>query len=63
LERRCTVDAGTYVFTGQGEDDLIDRRAVDLKPLLTGCFSLDEVQTAFELAGDRSRSMKAQLSF
>jgi len=43
--------------------DLINRRAVDFKPLLTGCYGLDEVQTAFELAGDRSRSMKVQLSF
>ena len=43
--------------------DLINRRAVDVKPLLTGCYGLDDVQTAFELAGDRSRSMKVQLSF
>src|SRR5690242_8481545 len=43
--------------------DLINRRAVDMKPLLTGCYGLDDVQTAFELAGDRSRSMKVQLSF
>ena len=37
--------------------------AVDMKPLLTGSYGLDDVQTAFELAGDRSRSMKVQLSF
>lgn len=43
--------------------DLINRRAVDVKPLLTSCYGLDEVKTAFELAGDRSRSMKVQLSF
>jgi L-idonate 5-dehydrogenase len=43
--------------------DLINRRAVDVKPLLTGCYGLDDVQTAFELAGDRSRSMKVHLSF
>jgi L-idonate 5-dehydrogenase len=43
--------------------DLINRRAVEVKPLLTGCYGLDEVQTAFDLAGDRSRSMKVQLSF
>jgi L-idonate 5-dehydrogenase len=43
--------------------DLINRRTVDVKPLLTGCYGLDDVQTAFELAGDRSRSMKVQLSF
>jgi L-idonate 5-dehydrogenase len=43
--------------------NLINRRAVDFKPLLTGCFGLADVQMAFELAGDRSRSMKVQLSF
>jgi L-idonate 5-dehydrogenase len=42
---------------------LINRRAVNMKPLLTGCYGLDAVQTAFELAGDRGRSMKVQLSF
>jgi len=31
--------------------------------LLTGCFGLADVQEAFELAGDRSRAMKVQLSF
>jgi L-idonate 5-dehydrogenase len=43
--------------------DLIKRRAVDVGPLLTGCYSLNEVQAAFHLAGDRNRSMKVQLTF
>ena len=43
--------------------DLINRRVVDVKSLLTGCYGLEEVQTAFELAGDRTRSMKIQLTF
>src|SRR5215475_4235610 len=43
--------------------NLINRRAVDFKPLLTGCFGLADVQAAFELAGDRNRAMKVQLSF
>jgi L-idonate 5-dehydrogenase len=43
--------------------DLINQRRVDLKPLLTGVFGLDEAVHAFEIAGDRSRSMKVQLSF
>jgi L-idonate 5-dehydrogenase len=34
-----------------------------MKPLLTGFYGLDEATTAFEIAGDRSRSMKVQLSF
>jgi L-idonate 5-dehydrogenase len=42
---------------------LINKRRVDLKPLLTGTFPLEDVITAFETAGDRSRSMKVQLSF
>jgi L-idonate 5-dehydrogenase len=43
--------------------DLINQRKVDMKPLLTGVYGLDEATTAFEIAGDRSRSMKVQLSF
>jgi L-idonate 5-dehydrogenase len=43
--------------------DLINRRQVDMKPLLTGSYGLDEATKAFEIAGDRSRSMKVQLSF
>jgi L-idonate 5-dehydrogenase len=36
---------------------------VDLKPLLTGIYGIDDAIAAFEAAGDRSRSMKVQLSF
>ena len=43
--------------------DLINARRVDLRPLLSGVFSLDDAVAAFEAAGDRSRSMKIQLSF
>lgn len=43
--------------------DLINRRRVDLEPLLTGTYPLEEAVTAFEAAGDRSRSMKVQLAF
>lgn len=43
--------------------DLINRKRVDLKPLLTGVLPLDEAQQAFELASDRSRSMKVQIAF
>ncbi|MFK0332924.1 L-idonate 5-dehydrogenase [Rhizobium sp. NPDC090275] len=42
---------------------LINKRRVDLKPLMTGTFPMEEAITAFETAGDRSRSMKVQLSF
>src|SRR5204862_5747007 len=43
--------------------DLINQRRVDLTPLLTGILGLDDALQAFEIAGDRSRSMKVQLSF
>ena len=42
---------------------LIDTRKVDLAPLLTGSFGLDEAQLAFETASDRRRAMKVQLRF
>lgn len=43
--------------------DFINQHRVDLKPLLTGTFPLEEAVAAFETAGDRSRSMKVQLAF
>jgi len=43
--------------------DLINQRRIDMAPLLTGIFGLDDALQAFEIAGDRSRSMKVQLSF
>lgn len=42
---------------------LINRRTIDTRPLLTGVYCLDEATKAFELAGDRTRSMKVQLAF
>ncbi|MEK1894227.1 MAG: L-idonate 5-dehydrogenase [Rhizobium sp.] len=43
--------------------DLINRRRVDLSPLLSGIYPLNDAVAAFEAAGDRSRSMKIQLAF
>ncbi|MES0200208.1 L-idonate 5-dehydrogenase [Mesorhizobium sp. M0011] len=43
--------------------DLINRRRVDVKPLLTGVYTLDEAVAAFEIAGDRNKSMKVQIAF
>lgn len=43
--------------------ELINARRVDLKPLLTGVFKIDEAVAAFELASDRSKSMKVQIAF
>ncbi|MEO0362379.1 MAG: zinc-binding dehydrogenase, partial [Pseudomonadota bacterium] len=36
---------------------------IDVKPLITHTMALDEAAAAFEVAGDRSRAMKAQISF
>lgn len=43
--------------------NFINKGRVDLKPLLTGTFPLNEAVTAFETAADRTKSMKVQLAF
>jgi L-idonate 5-dehydrogenase len=43
--------------------DLINRRRVDVKPLLSGIYPLDEAVAAFEIAGDRNKSLKVQIAF
>lgn len=42
---------------------LIDRQRVDLAPMLTGRYGLDEAVAAFEHASDRRRAMKVQIAF
>jgi L-idonate 5-dehydrogenase len=43
--------------------DLINQGRVNVKPLLTGIYGIDDAVAAFDAAGDRSKSMKVQLSF
>ena len=43
--------------------DLINKRRVDVRPLLSDTFPIDEAIAAFELANDRRRSMKVQIAF
>ncbi|MGL4440643.1 MAG: L-idonate 5-dehydrogenase [Bosea sp. (in: a-proteobacteria)] len=43
--------------------DMISRRAIDVRPLLTTSFPIEEAKQAFELASDRSKAMKVQLRF
>ncbi len=43
--------------------DLINQGRVDLRPLLTETYPLDDAVRAFEVAGDRNRSMKVQIAF
>ncbi len=47
-------------FTGVS---LMQKRLIDVTPLITQTFPLAEALTAFETAGDRSRAMKAQIAF
>jgi len=42
---------------------LINAGAIDVKPLISATLPLAEAVAAFELANDRSRAMKVQLSF
>ncbi|MGH6761678.1 MAG: L-idonate 5-dehydrogenase [Phyllobacterium sp.] len=42
---------------------LINTKRVDLKPLLSSVIPVDDAVRAFELAGDRSQSMKVQIAF
>lgn len=42
--------------------DLINQRRVDVRPLLSDTFPIEDAVKAFELASDRARSMKVQLA-
>jgi L-idonate 5-dehydrogenase len=55
---------GTFRFHGEFQEsvDLLNRRAIDVLPLLTATLPLEQAVEAFELASDRSRSVKVQLA-
>ena len=42
---------------------LMQKGLIDVKPLITHTFPLKDAVAAFDLASDRSRAMKAQISF
>ena len=42
---------------------LIDSGAIDVKPIITGSYPLEQALEAFEAAGDRTRSVKVHLTF
>ncbi|MEB2847803.1 alcohol dehydrogenase catalytic domain-containing protein [Rhizobiales bacterium RZME27] len=56
---------GTFRFHEEFEQavDLINQKRVDFSPLLSEIYPVADAVKAFEMAGDRSRSMKVQLSF
>ena len=41
----------------------LEKRLIDVRPLLTGVMPMGQAREAFEIATDRSRSMKVQISF
>ena len=43
--------------------ELMNRKLVDVKPLITATYPIAQAVEAFEIAGDRSRMMKVQISF
>lgn len=43
--------------------DMINRRRIDLTPLITDIMPLQDAVKAFDLASDRSRAMKVQIAF
>ncbi|RYH12305.1 L-idonate 5-dehydrogenase [Tropicimonas sp. IMCC6043] len=43
--------------------DLIDRGRVDLAPVLTGDFPMEDAVAAFDFASDKAKAMKVQLRF
>ncbi|SFC40085.1 L-idonate 5-dehydrogenase [Tropicimonas isoalkanivorans] len=43
--------------------DKINRRSIDVRPIVTQSFDMADAQAAFGIAGDRSAAVKVQLSF
>ena len=56
---------GTFRFDGEFAEAvrLIDSGAINVTPIITGTYPLEDALEAFEAAGDRSRSVKVHLSF
>lgn len=56
---------GTHRFVAEYAEavDLIDRRSIDVRPIISAQIDLAQADEAFELASDRSRSVKVQLIF
>lgn len=56
---------GTHRFVGEYAEAvaLIDRRAIDVRPIISASFDVAKAQDAFALASDRTRAVKVQLTF
>jgi L-idonate 5-dehydrogenase len=56
---------GSFRFDGVFPDAVacLERRLIDVRPLLTAALPMQSALEAFEMAADRSRSMKVQITF
>jgi L-idonate 5-dehydrogenase len=55
---------GSYRYTGEYGDAVAAIAAgLDVSPLVSGSYSIDQAEEAFTLASDRTRAMKVQLEF
>ncbi|MDJ1635338.1 L-idonate 5-dehydrogenase [Rhizobium rhizogenes] len=56
---------GTFRFDEEFQlaVDLMGRKLIDVKPLITNTLPFEEADAAFQLASDKTRAMKVQLSF
>ena len=56
---------GTHRFHAEFAEAvrLIDTAAIDVEPIVTDSYPLERAREAFEIAADRSRSVKVQLTF
>ncbi|MDF1601793.1 L-idonate 5-dehydrogenase [Mesorhizobium sp. YIM 152430] len=56
---------GTHRFVGEYAEAvrLIDTRRIDVRPIISATLDLEEAAAAFEMAADRTRFTKVQLSF
>ncbi|MEZ5931642.1 MAG: L-idonate 5-dehydrogenase [Alphaproteobacteria bacterium] len=56
---------GSFRFHAEYADAvrLIDDGEIDVRPIITASYPLQDAVTAFEVAGDRKRSVKVQLTF
>ena len=43
--------------------DMINRRVIDVRPMVTQTYPLEQAIAAFDIAGDRSRAVKVHLTF
>ena len=59
------VELGSFRFDAAFETAVrsIEARRIDVRPLLTGVLPMSEAKAAFDMAGDRTRSIKVHIGF